>query len=430
MKYILRKVMFAVILLSGLLILFAANMNANIGKIVQDFRSRRIASVEDISAIVESVEDTINEGFIGRMGFVETYSQVARILGKKEISDFLYVKDENNYLHTVSFYTGFDPEMLTYAIRLKILQETVEEKGGKLLFIIPPIKYRVGNTTLDYGLPAANPENKISELMNVLTDNGISVIDFNQYFPNQNLPYDQSFYRTERYWTIPAAWMAAREIAHWMEEQAGVELDPDGSKIGPTAFDWVTYPGKMLGSQGLKTGKSYIGVEDFTALWPKDAGLYEYLCYLENGERNIIRGDIYDTLIDRNLVTSLGDTPQKSAYNSYLPGLYLHNIITNRNNFEGLRIFMIRDNYFSPVTVFLAPLCGIIDSIWSDLEETIYKMETYIKNQKFDFVIMEIDPYNISDDTFDFYREEAEIRIDLEGLRKEKKERTWDNLAF
>jgi hypothetical protein len=152
--------------------MFVANLNANGAKILQNLKSRRITSVEDVTTIIKSVETTMNEGFIGRMGFVETYSQAAKYLGKEEFSDFLYVKDKNNYLHSVSFYSGFDPEMLTYAIRLKILQETVEEKGGKLLFVIPPIKYRTGNTEVNYGLPAANPENKISELMNVLTDTG------------------------------------------------------------------------------------------------------------------------------------------------------------------------------------------------------------------------------------------------------------------
>ncbi|MBQ9010262.1 MAG: hypothetical protein IJ088_13170 [Clostridia bacterium] len=422
MKYILRKVIFSILLLAILLILLVYNLGLNGGKMMQVLRGTRLSSVESIKTAIAAFEDVMNEGFTGRIEFIEAYSRGAKIMGKKEFSDFLYVKDEKGYLHSTSFYSGYDPEMLTYAMRLKILQEKVEEQGGKLLFIVPPSKYRVGETEVDYGLPAANPENKISELMNIFTDNDISVIDFNQYFPNQSLPYDQCFYRTERFWTIPAAWMAAREIAHWMEVTAGVRLDADGSRLGPSAFDWVTYPGKMLGSQGLKTGKSYIGTEDFTALWPKDPGLYEYLSYLDNGERNIVRGDVYETLINKTLPDTLGDYPSVSAYNAYLPGQYRHSIITNRNNFEGLKVFMMRDSYFSPVAVFLAPVCGIIDSIWSDYEETIYQVENYIENQEFDFVIMEIDPYNISDNAFDFYREEAEIRMDMLGLTKKEED--------
>ncbi len=423
MKYILRKVVFSILLLAILLMLLINNLTMNGSEMIQILRGTRLSSVESIKSTISQLETVITEGFIGRMDLVEMYSKAAAVMGKKEFSDFLYVKDEGGYLHSTSFYSGYDPEMLTYATRLKILQETVEAKGGKLLFIIPPTKYRVGETHLDYGLPAANPENKISELMNIFTDNDISVIDFNQYFPNQSLPYDQSFYRTERYWTIPAAWMAAREITHWMEVKGEVRLDPDGTKLGPAAFDWVTYPGKMLGSQGLKTGKNYIGTEDFTALWPKDPGLYEYLSYLDNGERNIVRGDVYETMINKSLPENIGDYPTVSAYNSYLPGLYRHSIITNRNNFEGLKVFMMRDSYFSPVAVFLAPVCGIIDSIWSDREESIYQVENYLENQEFDFVIMEIDPYDINDNTFDFYREEAEIRMEMQGLRKEKEDK-------
>jgi len=429
-KYILRKVIFSILLFGILLLLLVYNAGENGRRMIQIVKGTRLSSVESIKTAITSLEEAMNEGFTGRISFIELYSKAAKIFGKKEISDFLYIRDENGFLHNTSFYSGYDPNILNYAIRLKILQEKVEEKGGKLLFIIPPTKYRVGETVVDYGLPVANPENKISELMNIFTDYDISVIDFNQYFPNQSLPYDQCFYRTERYWTIPAAWMAAREISHWMEVSKGVRLDPDGSKLGPSAFDWVTYPGKMLGSQGLKTGKNYIGTEDFTALWPKDPGLYEYLSYLDNGERNIVRGDIYETLINKSLPDTLGEYPNTSAYNTYLPGQYRHSIITNRNNFEGLKVFMMRDSYFSPVSVFLAPVCGIIDSIWSDLEETIYKVEDYIENQEFDFVIMEIDPYNISDNTFDFYREEAEIRMDMLGLSKKNEEKNDRSLAL
>lgn len=420
MKYILRKVVFAMILMLGILLLFASNLSTNGSKLLAVIRGTRVTSIEDMTKIFNGLEDVMNEGFTARIGFVEAFSRAAKILGKKEFGDFLYVKDENDYLHGSSFYSGPDPEMLSYAMRVKVMQDIVEENGAKLLLVIPPIKYRNGDTVMDYGLPAANPENKISELMNVMTENGINVIDFNSYFPNQTLSYEQCFYRTEKYWTIPAAWMAAREIAHWMEESIGTRLDPTGNLIGPNAYDWVTYPQKMLGSMGQKTGMNYIGLEDFTALWPKDAGLYEYLSYLENGERDIIRGDIYQTLIDRSTVENVDGVPRVSAYNCYLPGMYLHNIITNRNNFEGIKVFMIRDSYFSPVTVFLAPLCGTIDTIWSINEESIYSVETYIENTNFDFVIMEIDPYNIGNDVFDFYQEEAEKRIELEfGVRDE-----------
>jgi hypothetical protein len=57
-------------------------------------------------------------------------------------------------------------------------------------------------------------------------------------------------------------------------------------------------------------------------------------------------------------------------------------------------------------------------------------VEDYIENQEFDFVIMEIDPYNISDNTFDFYREEAEIRMDMLGLSKKKEEKNDRSLAL
>ena len=68
---------------------------------------------------------------------------------------------------------------------------------------------------------------------------------------------------------------------------------------------------------------------------------------------------------------------------------------------------MIRDSYFSPVITFMAPMCSRIDAIWSLESSDQIDIEQYVKENRFDYIIVEMYPYNIEDDAFNFFREDA-----------------------
>ena len=69
-------------------------------------------------------------------------------------------------------------------------------------------------------------------------------------------------------------------------------------------------------------------------------------------------------------------------------------------------MFMIRDSYFSPVISFMIPMCGQIDAIWSLEEMEELDIEQYIRDNRFDCIIIEMYPYNIGDDAFQFFKDE------------------------
>ena len=67
---------------------------------------------------------------------------------------------------------------------------------------------------------------------------------------------------------------------------------------------------------------------------------------------------------------------------------------------------MIRDSYFSPVIAFMMPMCGEIDAIWT-LEETgKLDIETYVQEKTFDYIIIEVYPYSLNDNAFDYFKED------------------------
>ena len=55
--------------------------------------------------------------------------------------------------------------------------------------------------------------------------------------------------------------------------------------------------------------------------------------------------------------------------------------------------------------VFMAPMCGQIDAIWALEEVEDLDIERYVKNNEFDYIIVEIYPYNIvNEGAFNFFR--------------------------
>ena len=52
-------------------------------------------------------------------------------------------------------------------------------------------------------------------------------------------------------------------------------------------------------------------------------------------------------------------------------------------------------------------MCGEIDAMWSLENMDELDIESYIKNNRFDCIIIEMYPYNIGDDAFQFFQEDA-----------------------
>ena len=59
-----------------------------------------------------------------------------------------------------------------------------------------------------------------------------------------------------------------------------------------------------------------------------------------------------------------------------------------------------------PVITFFAPLCGEIDAVWSLEAVDDLDIETMVLENQYDYIIMEVYPYNISAEAFQFFTEQ------------------------
>lgn len=401
-RYLLKKRIFAIVFLVILFVFSAVNfaynkekLNAEVLNIIQGG-----ISAEEISGF----ESIITENLYKRMTFIEGYGLVQRILDKRECNNFSYIMDENGFLHYASFYREADTRLFEYAMRVRRMQDYAESKGTKVLFVVPPGKYNKSYTKFRVGMPVNNPDPIVDEMLFYLNRLGIETLDLRESFPNDELSYEETFFRTDHHWTIPAAFYATGQVVNKIEECFGRQLDKNGYYTDINNYDVVTYKSGMLGSMGRRTGAVYCGVEDFTALLPKFEGNFTRESMSENGKLVRREGSFEECLMEMSMLTQRKDIYSDSQYSSYLNGLRVYEKIVNKDNPQGCKLFMIRDSYFSPVMAFLMPMCGQIDAIWS-LEDTHeLDIETYVKENDFDYIIMEVYPYNINSSAFNFFK--------------------------
>ena len=402
--YILKKKIFTLVFLLVLFIYSAANL-IHSKEVLQDKLIANIhISVSNLTDTAQELEQSINESVLGRMDYIELYGLLQRLMNKKEISNFAYLKDEKGYLHYSSFFREDDPDIFEYAMRIKRLGDYSRKLGTKIIFVTAPSKYISGVTKLEPGLSANDPSITVERLLFYLNRLGIETLNLGEYIPNNDLSYEDSFFKTDHHWTIPAAFRAAQILTKKMNDSFNAGLNTDF--FSSEKYTEKIYKGGMLGSMGRKTGVNYVGFDDFTALWPTFEMHYTRDCLEENDTYTHREGITEETLMIPSSIEKKENIYKDSQYSLYLNGLRPFESIKNNDCPNGPTALFIRDSYFSPVICFMAPVFSRIDAIWSLETSDLINIEQYVRDNKFDYIIIEMYPYNIEDDAFNYFKEE------------------------
>lgn len=403
-RYLARKKVFTVIFI-GLLFFYAGYniyLNHDIySSAIKHTLDNSISNRKITQGDIAGLENTLNTEVWGRMNYLETYSYYQNIMDKREISNFKYVKDETGSLHYASFFRENETDCFEYAMRVKRLKDFAEKNGTDVLFVVAPTKYVAKDSELRAGIPINNPEVIVDELLFYLNRLGIDTLDLNLYIPGKNVSYEDAFFKTDHHWTIDAAYEATKILVDEINRKYDYDLDSD-KYLNDDSYHKEYYKAGMLGSMGRGSGASFSGLDDFVAYYPNFKNNYHRESFEENGEIFYKEGDTLDTIILPSVLKN-NDIYSDSQYSAYLNGLRQYEKVINLDNPDGKKIFMIRDSYFSPVISFMAPLCGEIEAMWSLENRDELDIESYIRSNKFDCIIMEVYPYNINDEAFRFF---------------------------
>ena len=249
----------------------------------------------------------------------------------------------------------------------------------------------------------------MNELLVYLDRLGIEVLNLDELMPNENISYDELFYKTDHHWTSYGAFEATKIISETIKDKFGEDLDPTGYYLGPDSYTKELYKGHMLGSMGRGTGVAYSGIEDFEAYFPNFEGNYKRYTIDEKGMETENSGNFVETLYDMSVLEDDIDYYKVSQYALYMDEIRPVEEVVNLDNPDGPSIAMVRDSYMAPVIPFLAPMCSRIDAVWSledldELEISDYIRDKYDEGICYDYFIIEVYPYNLDEQAFRFFR--------------------------
>lgn len=203
--YILRKKVFAIIFFVFLFSFAGVNAFGQRKEVLEAVKEQLAGIKKGQAPDVSEIEEEMSEELVGKMYFIETYGCLAEVLGKKEFNNFSYLKDDSGMLQYASFYREETEDWAEYAMRVRRLQDAVSGKGTKVLMVIAPSKYIAGTTEFGPGMPANDPSDRMDEFLYYVNQYGVEILDLRKAFPNEQLTYQETFYKTDHHWTLRAA---------------------------------------------------------------------------------------------------------------------------------------------------------------------------------------------------------------------------------
>ena len=397
-RFFIKKSCFAVVFLIFILGFSAVNFGVNrdvLAGLAHDLTE--IDGISGLKSWTKDVEAQLSEEILGRMNYVELYGYTQKILGKHEFNNFSYIQDYDRMLYYGSVSELPTDDLEEYVKNVKRLSEYVESRGGNFLVLLPPSKVLAGISTVNSAWPLNDPNNRIDKIMNLFQQYGIEAVDLRIAMQNSGRSLDQLFFKTDHHWTPLAAFYGTKDLINQISDRFGEQLDPDNYYRNLDNYHTYTYHDCFLGSSGRNTGILYSGLEDYTMLWPECEMEFSWTDY-EHGKEK--RGSYTQALLQKSALEDIKNVYKSSTNKIYLNEVVNRDKIVNHSKPDGPRMTVLRDSYFSPMACFLAPMCSEINMLWTKSGEN---MEQFIRESEFDYVILEIYPYNLDEESFNFF---------------------------
>ena len=359
----------------------------------------KVQSFDDLKAWTLECEDVASECVMGQIRFIETYGYIQKLQGKREFNNFSYIKDDDGMLYYGSVMELEIDDLDEYARNVMRLNEYVESRGAHLLVLIPPTKVLYGVTNLDKNWTVNDPNTRTDKLLSLLSQYGVNSLDLRYYMENTDLSLEELFFKTDHHWTPLAAFYATRAVIERMNDDYNLDLDPDKYYRTLDNYNSYTYTDCFLGSTGENAGAVYSGVDDYTFYWPKCDMKFRWIDHEHHEEE---KGSFEEALLYENRLDDGADIYAASMGSIYIREIVDSDSIINESNESAPKLMVLRDSYFSPIATFLAPMFSKIDMLWTRNESGI-KMEDYVKDGDYDYLILEVYPYNLDSTSFDFF---------------------------
>lgn len=333
----------------------------------------------DAWAILINVK--FNENIAGKYSFIDANGMVHKILGQRAMNEA--VKLDNKSVFVPMEYS----DTSSNAMKVSDLKDILNEMGIPLLYVQTP--YDVCRFDESNAAKADCSNTVADEFVANLRQNGVSVLDLRDELHNDGLDHYEAFYKTDHHWTAETAFWAFGTI----NEEIGSTLQttiPD-EYLTLDSYKCENYEG-VLGSTGRKTGQYYCGLDNLNIYSP----VFDTSITASYPTKNYSATGTYDEVVlDRTHLE--GDNLfEMLQYNVYTGNDRDITIYTNENAPVDAKILFVKDSFFRPVLAFMSTVYR--ECVAVDLRYLETSLIDIIEEEKPDMVVIEYNPYILTDD--------------------------------
>lgn len=192
----------------------------------QNHENRTRAALPDAGTPLEqwpaAFEDWLGDNAPFRNELLTLKARADRLVGTVDSSDVLLGRDGWLFLKDVgdssslSDYQGLtaysEEEKASLAAQLTALQQTLAERGCRLLVLLAPAKEGVYSDKMPAAIPAVSRPTRVQDLAAYLQANTAVPVVFPQEALRQAAARQQVYYKYDTHWNDIGAWLAAQQV--------------------------------------------------------------------------------------------------------------------------------------------------------------------------------------------------------------------------
>lgn len=320
--------------------------------------------------------NAMNQTKIGKYFFINVNGGVQKLLGRRVIKDAsgTLIKLNNGYLTTKSIMKDTSDT----AAALEETYASLQEQGIDMLYVQARGVTSKEGKEFPTGMKGyANLT--IDTFLKKLQEKNISYIDSYDVLIQNNVSWEQNFFKTDHHWKPEAAFNVYQKTCEILNDKYDFKIDE--KYYNTDLLKKEKYEKSFLGAEGRRIGRFYAGLDDFELLYPD----FQTEFTLNIPSKGIIREGSFEESILTNKEVLGKYRFDTNAYYTYLGGDYPLVTIKNHMQNNDKKIMVVKDSFGIPYSSFLALACEELNIV--DVRYSEEQLGDIIKEMQPDMVI-------------------------------------------
>ena len=305
-----------------------------------------VTTIMDKKYDAKQIEETYTNNFFNKLEFVNLNGFVSKCFGQKVVNgtikaktkakdDVLFLLDDTQF--------KFEKEKEIHFVQKAVnILNYGKKMGATTLYVQHPNKYNEKTIKLPYGL-RIEYNKEYDYWLKYISKEKIDTIDLRK---NQKAC---KFYKTDHHWTIESSFEAAKIIVKHLNKMGINELNPI---IYEDEYnDYTQYGKTFLGSEGIRVGEYYGGMDSFNLPIPTIKTNFNYYHYIDGKIITQSKGEFKEAFIDERI---LQNDEYYNKYNACLYGGYVENILINNECNNDIKTLLISDSFSRPMAMYFS----------------------------------------------------------------------------